>query len=146
MITYTNHFKSIIDQIKSIIISEFPRFGGKNRILFGPIDDTHLGPEDVIFLRPMQDNFEVEDTGGRTSVYVIELVYITKMPAQTDYYKLTDIGEHLKRLFGAGKYRNNHSYWHYCNVTNINYAPDMLAEFQDTAGFSMLLEIHASQY
>jgi len=95
-------------------------------------------------LRLLQDNLELENTGGRVSVYTLELIYLVKMPAQVDYDKITDFAEHLKQLFGANGYRHNGDNWHYCNIISINYQPDLPSEILDIYGFTMSLEIHKS--
>ena len=145
-ITYTNHFKAVYDQIKTFLIAEFPRLVNKDRILFKPIESINLGLEDVVFIRPLVDNEEYEDTAGRTSTFIIELTYLIKIQPQVNYDRITDMGEHVKKLFGAGNYRYNTTYWHYCNVLSIDYNPELPEEIKDTYGFVMTLEIHKSQY
>jgi len=145
-ITYTNHFKTIYDEIKARIVAEIPRFGGKNRCLFRQVNAKDLGSEDTIFIKPSVDNEEMEDTGGRTSAFIVELIYLKKMHPELDYDQITDVGEHLKKLFGAGNYRHHPTYWHYCNVANIDYDPELPEEIINTYGFKMTLEIHKSQY
>ena len=145
-ITYTNHFKAIYDEVKARIVAEFPRFGNKNRILLKTIESKDLGSEDIIFIKPSVDNNELEDTGGRTSTYFLELIYLKKIHPKIEYDEITDVGEHLKKLFGAGNYRHHQPYWHYCDVTSINYDPELPEDIINVYGFLMILEIHKSQY
>ena len=144
-ITYTNYYKTIYDRLKVLLIAEIPAFVNKNRILFKPIDSKYLGVEDVIFIHPMLDNLEYDDTAGRTSTYFVELYYLIKIQPDIDYDRITAMGERLKKLFGPGNYRVD-TYWHKCNVSSIDYQPDLPEEIKDTYGFKMTLEIHKSQY
>ena len=145
-ISYTNYLYSICEQLKAIIIAEFPRFGAKNRLLFKKLDIVDLSGEDVIFITPSLDNLEYEDTGGRTSTYIVELYYLRKIYPSDDYKLLTDVAEHIKALFYAENYRHNHDYWHYCAVTSIDYNLELPEENKNYYGFKVTLEIHNSQY
>lgn len=149
-ISYTNHFKVIYDEVKARIIAEFPRFKNKNRILFKDINDKDLGSEDTIFIAPLIDNEEGEDTAGRTSIYILELTYLKKIHPTIKYDEITDVAEHIKQLFGADNYRHHRTgateYWYYCDVLVINYAPEMPEEIENVYGFAMTLEIHKAQY
>jgi len=145
-ITYTNHFKAVYDEVKARIVAEFPRFGNKNRILLKDIEAKDLGSEDTIFIKPSVDNNEMEDTGGRTSTYFLELIYLKKIHPKIEYDEITDVGEHIKMLFGAANYRHHSPYWHYCDVVSINYDPELPEDIINVYGFLMILEIHKSQY
>ena len=143
-ISYTNHFKAVYDEIEAIIVAEFPRF--KNRIKFKEINNKDLGKEDVIFLRPLLDDLEIEHTFGRISDYTLELIYLKKIYPQINYDEITDVGEHLKKLFGSENYRSHSTYWHYCDVISINYSLESLEGIENAYGFSMTLGIHKSEY
>lgn len=145
-ITYTNHFKIVYDEVKARIIAEIPRFSGKNRCVFRQVNPEDLAPEDTIFIKPAVDNLEYDDTAGRTSTFFIELTYLKKIHPEINYDEITDVGEHLKKLFGAANYRYHTTYWHYCNVVSIEYDPELPEEIINTYGFKMILEIHKSQY
>ena len=52
-ISYTNYLYSICEQLKAIIIAEFPRFGAKNRLLFKKLNIVDLAEVKFRFLNNM---------------------------------------------------------------------------------------------
>lgn len=134
-----NQLTTIVNQLISLIKTNYPRFKDKYRIeLIDKVRNSSLGYEDCIIIVPKDTETAVNLTAGKIINYVVDLVYFKK---QFDE-KITNLSNFAESLdsYLLG-YIHYNSYWTHLSLSidyNIEeYIPENYSG--DLGGFVMTI-------
>ena len=117
MIDYSNKIFEVIDQVHHIVAKEMsiPIFL-----------DSHKGNHSVL-IQPISDNLLEVLSKGQTRTYTILISYELNTGGnytENTFKQVSNVAEHIKRLFAPDNNANNNTTWHGGEIESIEYERD----------------------
>ena len=113
MITYTNQINTIIDKVINILGDE----------ISVPIRrDQHRGNHSIV-VSPVEDNLVELLANGQTREYSMIISYELNIKTlnKNTFKQISNMAEHMKRLFSMDNNANVTDYWFGGNISNVVY-------------------------
>jgi len=132
-----NQLTTIVNQLISLIKTNYPRFKDPGRIEFSQeLEFENLGYDDNIVITPEPSVTAINLTSGKIANYLINLRYFKKL-YKDQLTGLSDFAESLDSYLLT--HRHEDGYWTHLD-TEVNYEIDIPEKYEGKlTGFEMLI-------